>query len=175
MQSFNRKCYHGEPDLFCFSPVLTLEPRGPRVPLFTFIPSILLGCLASCTTTWQKQEAASPIFRLSHTSSSPRRYELLRQAPEGHQSLDELMMQFQREGVQFALRHGGRVLIGDEMGLGKTVQACALLQSYRDEWPALIMAPSSLRGQWADALKQVCGGGGGWVGRGGRDTWQGAG
>ena len=70
-------------------------------------------------------------------------------------------MQFQREGVQFALRHGGRVLIGDEMGLGKTVQACALLQSYRDEWPALIMAPSSLRGQWADALKQVCVCGGG--------------
>jgi SWI/SNF-related matrix-associated actin-dependent regulator 1 of chromatin subfamily A len=31
------------------------------------------------------------------------------------------------------------------MGLGKTVQACALMQCYRDEWPALIVAPSSLR------------------------------
>jgi hypothetical protein len=31
------------------------------------------------------------------------------------------------------------------MGLGKTVQACALLWAYRDEWPALIVAPSSLR------------------------------
>jgi SWI/SNF-related matrix-associated actin-dependent regulator 1 of chromatin subfamily A len=31
-------------------------------------------------------------------------------------------MPFQREGVKFALKHGGRALIGDEMGLGKTVQ-----------------------------------------------------
>eukprot|EP00798_Chlamydomonas_sp_ICE-L_P011737 gene11737-5178_t len=37
------------------------------------------------------------------------------------------MMPFQREGVQFGLSKGGRVLLGDEMGLGKTVQACALL------------------------------------------------
>ena len=33
------------------------------------------------------------------------------------------MFQFQREGVLFALRHQGRVMIADEMGLGKTVQA----------------------------------------------------
>jgi SNF2 family DNA or RNA helicase len=29
---------------------------------------------------------------------------------------------FQREGVEFAVRHGGRALIADDMGLGKTVQ-----------------------------------------------------
>lgn len=55
-------------------------------------------------------------------------------------------MPFQREGVQFALAHGGRALIGDEMGLGKTVQALAVAAAYRDAWPALIVAPSSLRG-----------------------------
>lgn len=111
-------------------------------------------------------------------------------------------MPFQREGIKFALRHGGRALIGDEvgavlcclfvmpsfllwagsselhvplrrapcptplhgtslpppppppprrtpppqMGLGKTVQAIALASAYRDEWPVLIIAPSSLRG-----------------------------
>ena len=36
--------------------------------------------------------------------------------------LEGRLMAFQREGVRFALRHGGRALIGDEMGLGKTVQ-----------------------------------------------------
>ena len=36
--------------------------------------------------------------------------------------LEGRLMAFQREGVKFALRHGGRALIGDEMGLGKTVQ-----------------------------------------------------
>ena len=30
-------------------------------------------------------------------------------------NLEEQLMPFQREGVRFALRHGGRVLIGDEM------------------------------------------------------------
>ena len=72
-------------------------------------------------------------------------------------SLEEQLMQFQREGVQFGLRHGGRALIGDEMGLGKTVQAIALAAAYRDEWPGLIIAPSSLREQWADALHKWLG------------------
>jgi SWI/SNF-related matrix-associated actin-dependent regulator 1 of chromatin subfamily A len=38
-----------------------------------------------------------------------------------------------------------QVLIGDEMGLGKTVQACALAKCYQDDWPALIVTPSSMR------------------------------
>lgn len=29
---------------------------------------------------------------------------------------------FQRDGITFAVRHGGRALIADDMGLGKTVQ-----------------------------------------------------
>lgn len=41
------------------------------------------------------------------------------------------------------------------MGLGKTVQACALLRCYDEEWPALVIVPSSLRGQWSDSLKSV--------------------
>ena len=61
------------------------------------------------------------------------------------ETLEERMMKFQREGVKFGLRHGGRVLIGDEMGLGKTVQACALVKCYQEEWPVLVVTPSSLR------------------------------
>lgn len=72
-------------------------------------------------------------------------------------TLEEQLMEFQREGVKFGLLHGGRALIGDEMGLGKTVQAIALAAAYRDEWPGLIIAPSSLREQWADALHKWLG------------------
>lgn len=67
--------------------------------------------------------------------------------------LDAKMFDFQREGVMYALRRGGRALIGDEMGLGKTVQACALLACYREEWPALILVPTSLREAWRGALQ----------------------
>lgn len=34
-----------------------------------------------------------------------------------------------------------------QMGLGKTVQAIAVASAYRDEWPVLVIAPSSLRGE----------------------------
>lgn len=55
-------------------------------------------------------------------------------------------MGFQREGIKFALKRGGRLLVGDEMGLGKTVQAIGIMACYRDEWPCVIITPSSLRG-----------------------------
>ena len=37
-------------------------------------------------------------------------------------NLESQLMPFQRDGIKFALKHGGRALVGDEMGLGKTVQ-----------------------------------------------------
>jgi len=80
--------------------------------------------------------------------------ELYRRIPE---RLERALMAFQREGVRFALRRGGRALIGDEMGLGKTVQALAVAAAYSSEWPALIVAPSSLREAWADALGEWLG------------------
>ncbi|PNH07365.1 SWI/SNF-related matrix-associated actin-dependent regulator of chromatin subfamily A-like protein 1 [Tetrabaena socialis] len=80
-------------------------------------------------------------------------YDLLKRRPHStEESLDERMMPFQREGVRHALRSGGRILIGDEMGLGKTVQACCIMRCYKEEWPALVVTPKSLRYTWADAL-----------------------
>ena len=61
--------------------------------------------------------------------------------------LQEKLMGFQRQGIQFALKRGGRLLVGDEMGLGKTVQAIGLMACYKDEWPCVIITPSSLRGE----------------------------
>ena len=40
--------------------------------------------------------------------------------------LQTALLPFQRDGVLFGLRRGGRVLIGDEMGVGKTLQGIAL-------------------------------------------------
>ena len=45
----------------------------------------------------------------------------------------------QREGVQFAVDHGGRCLIADEMGLGKTIQALAVAAYYKSAWPILVV------------------------------------
>lgn len=64
----------------------------------------------------------------------------------------EALMEFQWEGVHFALRHGARCLIGDDMGLGKTLQAIAVARIYMSEWPLLVICPSSLRHNWKEEI-----------------------
>ena len=71
------------------------------------------------------------------------------------QYIREQLKPFQTEGVRKSLRINGRVLIGDEMGLGKTVQAIAVASAYRqDEWPLVVMCPSSLKQNWKIELMQ---------------------
>lgn len=60
----------------------------------------------------------------------------------------ENLYDYQKEGVAFAVAHGGRCMIADEMGVGKSRQGLAVLSTFRREWPALILCPSSLKGQW---------------------------
>lgn len=66
------------------------------------------------------------------------------------QDLLDKLYQFQLEGVNFALSHFGRALIGDEMGVGKTIQAIASAYCYMDEWPVLVICPASIKYNWRD-------------------------
>ncbi|CAH1406640.1 unnamed protein product [Nezara viridula] len=61
---------------------------------------------------------------------------------------------FQKEGIQFGVSKGGRCLIADEMGLGKTIQALGIADYYRDEWPLLVVCPSSMRFQWEEEIRR---------------------
>ena len=72
----------------------------------------------------------------------------------------DALFPFQREGVAFAVRHGGRCLIADEMGLGKTVQALATALCYPSDWPVLVLCPASLCANWhTEAVKWLSLGG----------------
>ncbi|KFQ17496.1 SWI/SNF-related matrix-associated actin-dependent regulator of chromatin subfamily A-like 1, partial [Merops nubicus] len=62
------------------------------------------------------------------------------------------LMPFQREGVNFAILRNGRLLLADDMGLGKTIQAICIAAYYRQEWPLLVVTPSSVRFTWAEAF-----------------------
>ncbi len=42
------------------------------------------------------------------------------------------------------------MLIADDMGLGKTLQAMCAACYYRQEWPLLVVTPSSVRYAWRD-------------------------
>ncbi|XP_037542322.1 SWI/SNF-related matrix-associated actin-dependent regulator of chromatin subfamily A-like protein 1 [Nematolebias whitei] len=69
-------------------------------------------------------------------------------------SLTSSLMPFQREGVNFAVSKQGRLLLADDMGLGKTVQAICIAAYYRNEWPLLVVTPSSVRFTWAEAFRR---------------------
>ncbi|KAK3611454.1 hypothetical protein CHS0354_032734 [Potamilus streckersoni] len=68
--------------------------------------------------------------------------------------LVKTLMPFQREGIINAVQKNGRCLIADEMGLGKTIQAISVAYYYRNEWPLLIIVPSSLRYSWVEELEK---------------------
>ncbi|GIX99313.1 hypothetical protein CEXT_815451 [Caerostris extrusa] len=71
-------------------------------------------------------------------------------------SLDPVMLQsllpFQKDGVNFAIQSNGKVLIADDMGLGKTIQAIAIANYYSEDWPLLIVTPSSVRYSWEQSF-----------------------
>ena len=47
--------------------------------------------------------------------------------------------------------------ISDEMGLGKTIQAIGICAKSRDDWPFLIICPSSLRFSWQNEIEKWLG------------------
>ncbi|XP_076626647.1 SWI/SNF-related matrix-associated actin-dependent regulator of chromatin subfamily A-like protein 1 [Colletes latitarsis] len=62
------------------------------------------------------------------------------------------LMPFQREGICYGISKGGRCMFADDMGLGKTIQALGIAHYFRKDWPLLIVVPSSVRYQWAEAI-----------------------
>ncbi|KZC09702.1 PREDICTED: SWI/SNF-related matrix-associated actin-dependent regulator of chromatin subfamily A-like protein 1 [Dufourea novaeangliae] len=68
------------------------------------------------------------------------------------QQLLNQLMPFQREGVSYGVSKGGRCFIADDMGLGKTIQALGIAHYFMEDWPLLIVTPSSVRYQWAEAI-----------------------
>ncbi|XP_048201530.1 DNA annealing helicase and endonuclease ZRANB3 isoform X2 [Perognathus longimembris pacificus] len=78
-------------------------------------------------------------------------YEQLEFLPD---KLRTKLLPFQKDGIIFALRRDGRCMVADEMGLGKTIQAIAVAYFYKEEWPLLIVVPSSLRYPWTEEIEK---------------------
>jgi len=45
----------------------------------------------------------------------------------------------------FGISKNGRCLLADDMGLGKTIQSLGIAHYYKEDWPLLIVSPSSVR------------------------------
>ncbi|NXJ97182.1 ZRAB3 endonuclease, partial [Corythaixoides concolor] len=68
------------------------------------------------------------------------------------------LLPFQEKGIIFALQRMSSIfnsfLFFSQMGLGKTIQAIAISYYYKNEWPLLIVVPSSLRYPWVDEMEK---------------------
>jgi len=136
-------------------------------------PPVYAGicALPGATKTSEKGCWAFPMSRLEATSTALLQFGKVERVPDWVRKLvhetkestaasldDELLPQgllpYQSEGVNFGLRHGGRLLIGDEMGLGKTLQSLALSSQFTDDWPVLVVCPSMLRFVWKEQMAQ---------------------
>lgn len=71
-------------------------------------------------------------------------------------SLRSLLHEHQLDGVRFGLACNGRFLLADAMGTGKTLTALAtsLCCCKKQESPMLVVAPKSLRVQWANEVER---------------------
>ncbi|XP_065062913.1 uncharacterized protein LOC135689576 isoform X1 [Rhopilema esculentum] len=68
--------------------------------------------------------------------------------------LRKALMPFQKDGIRYGIEKNGRCLIGDEMGLGKTLQALSVAYYFKDDWPLLIIVPSSMKYPWVDEIEK---------------------
>ena len=62
---------------------------------------------------------------------------------------------FQKVGVEFVNRAGGRAMIADQMGLGKTVEGIGF--ALTNKCKTLIVCPKSVTLQWAEEIKKFTG------------------
>ncbi|GAQ80101.1 hypothetical protein KFL_000460110 [Klebsormidium nitens] len=123
---------------------LPLAQRTVLEAALTSLPNVDVSIVPLHPLVLKAMEAASIAAAGALEKDDAERYDRMLDG-----GLKERLMEFQREGVKWALQQGGRVFIADEMGLGKTVQALALAACYREAWPVLILVPSSLRFTWA--------------------------
>ncbi|NXS58417.1 ZRAB3 endonuclease, partial [Brachypteracias leptosomus] len=74
--------------------------------------------------------------------------------------LRKKLLPFQEKGIIFALQRTKTSIFNyfflffSQMGLGKTIQAIAVSYYYKNEWPLLIVVPSSLRYPWVDEMEK---------------------
>lgn len=55
---------------------------------------------------------------------------------------------YQKVSLDFAIKRNGRLFIADDMGIGKTAQAIAISLHYRQDFPVVVIAQSSLLYNW---------------------------
>ncbi|CAB3376895.1 Hypothetical predicted protein [Cloeon dipterum] len=138
------------------------------IEIFKSIPSRQYDAIAKIWTFQLKDhnklkeavKAVKPPFYL--TPIPAKIVELMQQPSASTEDIDlssldpvcrDALMPFQVDGIKFCISKGGRAMLADDMGLGKTIQALAVANYYKEDWPLLIVCPSSVRFSWAESFR----------------------
>jgi len=112
---------------------------------YTFNMDVIPQPIIANVTKWMKHNAAAATAKQDDDECSDEAGEWLNALPL---RLRTALYDFQKQGFAFAIRKNGRCLIADQMGLGKSIQAIAIAYYYRNDWPLLVVVPSSLTLTW---------------------------
>ncbi len=125
--------------------VMETDKHGPRLPHLAaaWVDEALEGAQVDSDADFRKT-----IEKLRHAQEQS--------APLPH-ALQAELRPYQEDGYRWAMRlaqAGFGACLADDMGLGKTLQALALLLARAADGPALVIAPTSVCGNWmAEALR----------------------
>ena len=118
----------------------------------TFLAPIDRPSTIEPRSRWQRASRSRAFARLaglfSHATSA--------RIPAAAIDADVLLLPYQLEPTIALINGVRRILIADDVGLGKTIQAglaIAELRRRRGGLRALVLAPASLRRQWANELR----------------------
>lgn len=120
------------------------------VPLTDYVRKLIIECNAVAREAERIANLAPP------PNAPPSALEISTIIPH-HLLETELfrsLKDYQVQGVEFALCRNGRLLLADAPGLGKTIQSIAIATCYPENWPVLVICPSSVRTMWAGEFER---------------------
>lgn len=133
---------------------VALEPRWHNDRLYWFAHGCFFETLTEAKQKYPVHDLPpvwSQVIQHPSASSDRNKPETL---PE---ELWQTLYDYQQDAISDIYhRMQGCVLLADDMGLGKTLQAITILQCYPEDVPVLIVAPASMRSDWAERLKRHC-------------------
>lgn len=117
------------------------------------LPDYVRKLVLECSNIYRDAERAA---NTPAPNSSPLSLQISSILPQ-HLMQNELfraLKDYQVKGVEFAYCRKGRLLLADAPGLGKTLQAIAIACCYAEDWPVLVICPSSVRAMWANEFER---------------------
>lgn len=129
-------------------------PYASRVSVrYTSLPDYVRKLVLECCSIYREAERA---VNTPAPNASPLSLQISSILPQ-HLMQTELfraLKDYQVKGVEFAYCRKGRLLLADAPGLGKTLQAIAIASCYAEDWPVLVICPSSVRAMWANEFER---------------------